>query len=275
MAQRALSSVPRLLTGLGESVSAPRGFWEWPLKALDAKYHASVPLSLALAPLALLGLGVVIGLALLARAGERTLALFVLCTLALVALLPWPAQIPRYLSPSAPFFSIALLRALVLVRGRGQVVAASALAVVFGAQAFTLSKTFTVYHHELDYPRTDAPPLVGTCFFFDEAPGWRAFYAALWWLRANAAPGAVVASSCPQLVWIHTGHPAVMPPFEAEPARALADLESAKVEYAVVDALVFVDVTRRYTQPLLEAHPESWAPVYRDPGGRLTIYRRR
>jgi len=284
LAERALASVPRLVTGLGESVSAPRGFWEWPLKKLDRRLGLAPRAAddawawydpLVLAPLALLGLAVVVGLVLLARSGARALGLFVLCTLALVALLPWPAQIPRYLSPSTPLFTIALLRALSELRGRGQTVAAGMLVVVFGAQAFTLQKTFTVYFQELDFPRASGPSVRGTAFFFDEAPAWRAYYAALWWLRANAAPGAVVATSCPHLAWIHTGHPAVLPPFEAEPARAQADLESAGVEYVVLDALAFVDVTQRYARPTVEAHPERWALAYRDPGERVTIYRRR
>src|SRR6185503_12137962 len=86
LARRALTSVPRLVAGLGESVSAPRGFWEWPLKSLNQRFGWTIPLPVVELPIVLLGLAVVLGLVSLARAGQSLLALFVLCSLGLVAL---------------------------------------------------------------------------------------------------------------------------------------------------------------------------------------------
>ena len=112
-------------------------------------------------------------------------------------------------------------------------------------------------------------------FLFDEAARWRPFYDALWWLRAHTPEQAVVASSCPQLVWIHTRRTAIMPPFEVDPEEAQRLLDSAHVEYLVVDGLKFVDMSRRYGAPAAERHPLLWEVAYRDPGNQLTIYRRK
>jgi hypothetical protein len=275
LARRGFGNAPRLVVGMGESVSAPRGFWQWPLRSLGRWLDAQVPLGLVRIPLWALGLAVVAGVWLLAREGARTMALYVLAALGLIALLPWPTQIPRYLAPLVPFLTMGLARALGAARGRLRLGAAALGASVLLTQAFTLRKTFEVYHHTLEYPRADGSGLTGELFLFDEAPGWRAFYAALGWLRANSAPQDVVASSCPHLVWLHAGRKAVLPPFEPDPAKAQRLLDSARVAYVIVDELAFLDVTRRYAQPVVTAPGERWELVHRDPSGTLAIYRRR
>src|SRR6185436_959000 len=113
LARRVLACTPRLVAGLGESVSAPRGLWEWPLRSIGHEFDTWIPRSLVLAPLALLGFAVLAGLGLLVWRGERALPLFVVCSLGIIALLPWPRQIPRYLAPLAPLLSLCLTLTLV------------------------------------------------------------------------------------------------------------------------------------------------------------------
>src|SRR6185503_2105252 len=122
--------------------------------------------------------------------------------------------------------------------------------------------TFTRYHQTLRYPRPPEPDLEGSIFFFEDAREWRAFYAALGWLARNTEPSAVVASSSPHLVWLHTGRKAVMPPFEPDTQAAQRLLDSVPVDYVVVDTLRFVDISQRYARPTIEGHPELWEPVY-------------
>ena len=96
------------------------------------------------------------------------------------------------------------------------------------------------------------------------------------WTQIGRSPaGALVASSSPHLVWLHAERQAIMPPFEADPLEELRLLDAVPVDYAIVDGLSFLDVTRRYAEPALKSRPDLWEPVRHDPGGSLTIYRRR
>jgi hypothetical protein len=275
LAARVAGNLGRLWIGLGESVSTTRGFWEWPLEALQRKLWPWMPLWPVLAALALLGLAVVAGLVLLWRGGHQTLVLYVACSLALIALLPWPVQVPRYLTPLAPFLALALAASSsALARGAPRRGAAMA-ALVLLPQAFALQRTLTLHHHTLRYPRAAGPDVEGSIFLFEDAREWHAFYAALGWLAENTEEQAVIASSSPHLVWLHTGRKSVLPPFESDPEEARRLLDAVPVGYVIVDGLSFIDVIQRYAAPVVTSHPEQWEPVYRQPDGPLVIYRRR
>jgi len=274
LAGRIGGNLGRLLIGLGESVSTTRGFWEWPLKSLSRKLGRWVPLRPVLAPLAALGLAVVAGLVLLARAGHVALVLYVTCSLGLIALLPWPGQIPRYLMPLTPFLALALAGTFAALVLRSRWSGGLLCVLVLVPQAFALRQTLTLYHNTLRYPRPPGPDLEGSIFFFEDGEEWRAFYAALGWLAQNTDARAVIASSSPHLVWLHTGRKAIMPPFEADVEEARRLLDAVPVDFVVVDGLRFVDVSQRYASPVMAAHPEEWEAVYRQPDGPLAIYRR-
>jgi hypothetical protein len=100
------------------------------------------------------------------------------------------------------------------------------------------------------------------------------FDAALVWLKGQARPGDVVATSAPERAYLKTGLKAVMAPMEADLDKALRLLDSVPVRYVIVDELEFVDVIRRYTEPALRRHPGQWQEVYRVPGANTRIYRR-
>jgi len=75
-------------------------------------------------------------------------------------------------------------------------------------------------------------------------------------------------------LYLATGLRAVLPPFEIEAAEAERLLESVPVDYLVIDDLEFVDVTRRYAEPVVRAYPERWTLVRGDPTSGSRIYRR-
>jgi hypothetical protein len=68
--------------------------------------------------------------------------------------------------------------------------------------------------------------------------------------------------------------PAIMPPYESNPARAAELLAGVPVTYLVVDQLSFLDVSRRYGAPVTRAASAEWALVYAQNDSGPRIYRR-
>lgn len=272
LAARLAGNSLTLAIALGETVSVPRGFWEWPLRWLGRSLGTYVPLTLATLPILGLAALVVLGFACLARRAPL-LVLVVACSSLLIAVTPWPAQFLRYLMPFAPLTALALVVALDRICAERQRLVGVAVAVVVGVQLLCLRQTFVLYHHELELPGEVQPARAARHFLFEERRQWRALYAGIEWLRQHSADDARVATSCPLLVWMHAGRKAVMPPLEDDVAEARRLIDSVPVDYVVVDALAFVDMSRRYALPVVEADPATWEPVFRS-GEDVVIYRR-
>src|SRR6185503_4792079 len=97
-------------------------------------------------------------------------------------------------------------------------------------------------------------------FYYDD--NWRAHDASLDWLAAHGERGAVVATSTPQWAYLKTGLRSIMPPYESSAGVAQRLLDGVPVTYLVVDNLSFLDVSRRYTRPVLAEYPKRWRLVY-------------
>jgi hypothetical protein len=112
-------------------------------------------------------------------------------------------------------------------------------------------------------------PLTYRLFFHQ--PSWQAFENCLYWLRRTAAADSVVATTSPHLAYLRSGLRAVLPPLEVDPARAQALLDAVPARYLIVDDLSFVDLSRRYGQPVIDRFPERWRLVYAEgsPGARV------
>ena len=65
-----------------------------------------------------------------------------------------------------------------------------------------------------------------------------------------------------------------MPPFDPNPAVAQRLLDSIPAAYLVTDHLTFVDVGRRYTEPVLAAYPSKWRLVYTSGDSGSAVYQR-
>jgi hypothetical protein len=281
---RTLRNGRALAPRLGEIVSVPRNFWTIALRKLAPLVGATrVPWRLTVACLVLLGLGAMLGIASLARRGELLVPLYVVASLGLVALTPWPAQYLRYVSPLAPFLAVGLVRAAVdgigrldragsRLRAGGRLVLGMAGVAVGVLQAFTLDQNFRRYQSEVAYADRSGARSFGRLLYYDDA--WREFDAALEWLKADARGGDVVATSAPHWTYLRTGLKAVMPPFEADPETAQRLLDSVPARYLIVDGLAFADMSRHYGAPVAKARPDLWTPVYAGDRG-LRVYRRR
>lgn len=270
-------------TFVGELTLAPLAEFAWPIaRAAEALGFELDPKRGLLAWLACAGFAVLVGLAWFAARVAPGPPLYVLGSLFLIALTPWQQQFWRYLAPLTPFFALGLAFLLVRaaraaaargIRGGGALVVLVAVGALL-AQAKTTRSMFARSWAPFEWRSGQGTLLNGRAFYVEEE--WHALEGAFDWLRANAEPGEVVASTVPQLAWIGTGLTSVWPPFDPDPVVALALLDTVPVRYLIVDELTFLDVTRRYTRQMVEANPESFELVHRASGSSsLSVWRRR
>jgi hypothetical protein len=280
LASRVVHNIARLPLRFGEAVSGTWGDWEQIGWALGRPFGMARSLDRAtVLPRALLGLAALGGLVWLARRGEWLLPLYVCASYLLTATTPWPAQFARYLAPLAPFLTLALAGGigwvLALPRDRWRQPLVAALAALVGAtfvvQVWALAVMFGGYHPLAEH--VDRGGRRAEVRLFYHGPEWRSFDDAVDWLRTHTTPGAVVATTCPQLVFLRAGRRAVMPPMEPRPEEAQRLLDTVPAAYVVLDGLDFLDISRRYAEPAIAAHPALWQLVYEHGGVR--VYARR
>nr|MBA3554596.1 hypothetical protein [Gemmatimonadales bacterium] len=285
LAKRALSNTRSLPKSIGEAVSIHHGWWIAEVhKANDFLPWLDAPIWLAEAALLVLSLPVLAGLVLLARRGYTLLVLYVAGSLALICVTPWPGQFGRYLVPLTPFLILALLfslRSLVEHTARSSTpwrrgtrsIMAGVIGLILVQQTYTIYKLFTKHHQPATYRDAEGRRHEQRLFFYLHS--WQRHEGGVDWLTRHARPGEVVGTSTPHWVYLKTGLPSVMPPYEADPREAQRLMESVPLTYLIVDSLEFIDVGRRYTIPAVEAAPDRWELVYHDPDGAPSIYRRR
>jgi hypothetical protein len=278
LAKRVLSNVGGMAVHLGEGVSVLESFWERGIKTLDRLLgDVGLPLWPAAIPCVILSALVVSGLALFVRRGERLVPLYVLATLALICVTPWPGQFPRYLAPLTPFLLVCLSESLREARrlwpDGGRRLGGALLAVVFGAQVCSAARHYLVGRVEVVWDRGGDRPMVARFFQYGDAS--RSYDESIDWLKTRARKDEIVASATPHFVYLRTGLKAIMPPMELDVEKAQQLLDSVPVTWVIVDALDNPDIARRYAAPAVKARPDLWDEVYGSPDRRLRIYRRK
>jgi hypothetical protein len=276
-----LAGMPR---SIGEGVSVHRGWWRGEIDKLNTALHRPVVPDWV-ADVAMIGLAVPVaaGLALLALRGESMLVLYVALSLAMIAATPWPVQFVRYLIPLTPFLTLAVVVTLAAAARRSgagggtrwralHLALAAAVAVIGAQQALTLYRSMHKYPSPAVMIDRAGRRHDYRLFFYDRP--WRLHDDGLDWLARVARPGEVIATSTPHWAYLRTGLPAVMPPYEVDPARAAALLDQVPVRYLIVDQLAFLDVGRRYTLPVVRRAPDQWQLVYAVSDSGPRIYRR-
>jgi hypothetical protein len=284
MARRALENFRLIPLSVGEAVSEHKGWWRGQVGKWSQKVPAlALPESAADAGLALLSIPVAAGLVLLAIQGYWLFVLYTVGSVVLIALTPWALQFSRYLIPLTPFLALALMYLIADVMRRlgarrspwrigVRLAIAAGVSLILLQQVYTLYTSFANHRERALY--TDA---AGTrhkyhLLFYDRT--WRLHDDALDWLARHSRPGEVIATSTPHWAYLRTGLPAIMPPYEADPAVAQRLVDAVPVTYLIVDNLSFLDVGRRYTRPMIAREPDRWSLIYfaNDTGPR--IYRR-
>ena len=288
-AARTVANARAVLPKLGELVTADAGWWVarvmWEASFWGrARYWITSRATLFFAALALAGLAV------LADRGAWIVPLYALASLVLIVVTPWPGQFWRYLAPLMPLFTIAtavsldavarlLARALARTRAMpGGRLAGSAwwlpsagvAALMLAVQTYTL-RELTSEWSAVEYRGRDGRPVRYRLFYYDEL--WRKHDKAIDWVAQHAPRGSVVVTTTPHWLYLRTGLRSVMPPYEADPARANELIASVPARYLILDSLKFLDVSARYVAPVLTRYPEQWRLVFAgDSGGGSSVY---
>jgi hypothetical protein len=280
IAHRWLVNVRHLPASLGGAVSARAHYWRR-VKEIPV-LGSLIPTRVLLGMPLLIGGVVLVGLATLLGRETRLIGLYILLTALAVCLTPWPDQWGRYWSPAAPFLALALARGLMTssiwsrglpapLRRASHAVRIGLVVSIVAVQAISMARIYVEYHSPAVFRDRNGHATAQRLFFYDRS--YQALDAGLDWLAGQAQPADVVAASMPQWVYLRTGLKAVMPPFEKDPDRAQALLDSVPVRFVVVDG-TGINFTRDYTLPLLEGSPNQWTVVYSNPPARLQIYKR-
>lgn len=280
---RSLLTVP---IRLAQAVSAPQENWDKLIQTVRrvpvvGRYIPRRVIDLTLLLLGTLVLG---GLVKQLVDGDSILPLYVGGYVTLLCITPPAWESARYLLPLAPFLVLALWECLLALRGGLQVrvrpaarrwvslIPGVSAAVLLSVQVVSLADLFQERHRPVAYQDRNSVEVSYRLFYYREA--YRALDAGLDWLRQQAAPTEIIAASMPHWVYLRTGLKAVMPPFERDPSRAQALLDSVPVSYLIVDGRTG-SFTRRFGLPAVTAAPALWRLVYCSREGELEIYRRR
>jgi hypothetical protein len=191
---------------------------------------------------------------------------FVGASVMIACLTPWPGQFARYNVPLAPFFLLAVCEMWALatrhVRTAAVASGAALFAVILVQQTATAYAAFSRWHVPVTLADRAGVPRSFRLFFYHDA--YRVLDEMLDRLRTEAAPDDVIAVSMPHWAYLRTGRKAVMPPFETDPHRAQALLDSVPVRYLIVDVGLAADCWR-YTSPVVSTFPERWQLVHSSP----------
>lgn len=304
VALRTVGNVRALVRELGELVTADGVWWvdRVPYRgdlAADpaarqpwrAEFWARVPFGVVWRLPLVLAVLPFVGFAILAWRGAWVVPLYATASLVLIVLTPWPGQFWRYLAPLMPLFTIAaavaldalvsaLRRALARRRTRPAGLAARlapwapSLAVAALMLGVQLTAQYLIEHDPPDvaYEGRDGRPVRYHLMWYDST--WRSHDAAVDWIAQRADSTAIVVTTTPHWVYLRTGLRSVMPPFEADPARADSLMATLPGRYLILDHLGFIDSARRYGAPVVERFPERWRLVF-DGGARgSAVYER-
>jgi hypothetical protein len=284
LAARLATNLSAIPVTLGEAATLQRGWLVGEVVRLRERFPGlPLPDWTISAVLVCLTAMVIAGLVLLARKRQWLVVLYVVGSVLLIAVTPWPGQFGRYLVPLAPILALALVSVPAALAARAceskggwwraaSLAGIATLGFVLVQQVYTVYKVFTKHHQPAVMTDASGRPHEYRLFFYDRS--WQLHDDALDWLAKQGPGKGIVATSTPHLAYLRTGLPAVMPPYEIDPARAEHLLREVPVTYLVVDQLSFLDVSRRYAAPVAESASAGWPLVYavNDSGPR--IYRR-
>jgi hypothetical protein len=265
---------------LGESAFLPVSFGASFVYELHRRFGLFLPRSwkaLSLRVLAVVltvaGLLAIVGGIVVARSTQWPLSLVFGCTIGLVIITPWQDQFWRYLAAVAPLTVSFVIVTLFVIRNWLANGVLRNRAVLCGLSTFLpLAAMISIE------VMTAAPMLNETTFatYYDQTgtKRWKALYLAFDWLRANANPKGIIATTVPHLAYIITGHRAVLPPMELNPDAASHLLDEVPVSYLVLDQLGTPGISEHYAAAVITHAPQDWRLVFKTPDSLTEVYER-
>ena len=228
------------------------------------------------------GILAVIGALLHATGREWFLSLYFGLTLGMVALTPFQSNFWRYLAPVTPLTLIFIVSALLMIVGwfarrsalgrtAGLFLTAAPLAGMWLVQVI-IAKDLLRNLRPVSYYDTAGRERRLRLLTYE--PHWHSLDHAFEWVRRNAEPEAVVATSVPHLAYLRTGHKAVLPPLEPDPEKANLLLDEVPVSYLVLDDLGRPPISENYAAPAVAHCPSNWRLVYSESDGGTKVYER-
>jgi hypothetical protein len=292
LGNRAIDNAARLPIKMAEQVSAARAFWQNPPKG-EGTWLQGLPPDLVTAMLIIFFVLICGGAITLLVQGEWLIPCYVLATLAVICLTPWPGEFPRYMSPVTSLLSLMLFSTLMWAvrffrRIRFQPLAIFGLALVSllaaivpVIQSYAAVQAFGGDLSMARHYDREGNEIQSRLFYHNSE--WRILDEAVEWLKTEAPEEAVICTSAPHIVYLKTGRKTAQPPYDPDPEKARSLIESIPADYVIVDHIPHPDVGRRYAAPaLIKGDPssdeveaqESWSVVYTGPKKKLRIFRR-
>lgn len=280
-----MASVPG---AIGRSAVIPQGFVPYLLSQLQQSLHFHLSsnwreLLLDAFPVCMfvIGLLALAGGVLVAFGPQWFLALYFALTVAMIVITPFQNQFWRYLAPVTPLALIFLFTTLIAVRnwlrrhksGRTAgvlVVAVPAVGILF-AQIIVATHVFQTMRPVRYY---DAAGRERRFKLIEYGSEWQALDPAFEWIRRNAMPTAVIATTVPHLAYLRTGHKAVLPPFVPDTDTARRLLDQVPVSYLVLDKFRRPGISERYGAPVVAKNPQDWRLVFTAPDGETRVFER-
>lgn len=286
LAIRVVRHAPALIRGFGHSMMSSAGHWRAVVtKSVRALGITPPSRTIALSTrvaVYVLGAGVTLGIVLLLWRCEWMIGLAILALGGLMATTPWPEQFGRYLGPTIPLLTIALLVALQwlgrFLPSRATKRDASVVPVTIVLACLIvvhLVVAFDIFRPHLARlvgrgPASDDPSRL----LFYSTDDWRMYDLAIDWLRDHAPMDAIVVTDAPQWVYMRSGLKSVMIPMVADAAEAdrlIADVPSM---YAIDDQVDIGTITSRYLRPAVSHAGNGWRTVFVTPDGKTKVLER-
>jgi hypothetical protein len=93
-------------------------------------------------------------------------------------------------------------------------------------------------------------------------PDWKNFYSCADWMRINTPPDAVVMNRKVELFYIRAKRAGVMYSYSHDVNKIMREIDSARVDYVVLDNFAWTATTRQYLYPVLQTFANRFQMVY-------------
>ena len=277
----------RMPQTLGEAVCAGLDIWIIPFRVLGegSLFVRTLSRLVKLTAVCMGGLALW-GIILQLRRRQYLIPIFIMFSVFLICITPFNDMFSRYIIPLIPFLALSLLEAVMWLSQKARPrftgwASADIIPMVLVVALCLIPPSVFVYkmfkshrNQIISYKDQQGRRIEYRLFYYDEA--CRALEAGIDWLGSHAKPSDVLAVSVPHWVFLRTGRTTVMPPFEPDPLRVEALLNSVPVDFVVVDSSLHGKPAdpSQYVAPMVCLAQDRWKCVFRSPRGGCEIYRR-